>query len=172
MIDLANSLNIRVMVFGSPRNRQKGNLSTKEALDIARPFFKTLGDYALSKNTSICIEANARHYGCDFINTTDEAYDLVQGVDSDGFGLHLDLGNMLLEKENPQLQIEKLGPHAKHFHISSPELKPINSLVNIAEYVRLTENYSFSRSIEMLLDFEDMQSGITQLESCLKAVRS
>src|SRR5574344_150229 len=76
IIDLAQKLDVKVLVFGSPKNRFIGDIQKEEARKIAIDFFKELGDYAYSKDRYCCIEPNAKEYGCDFITNTDEAIEL------------------------------------------------------------------------------------------------
>ncbi|NBK98115.1 MAG: DUF1967 domain-containing protein [Erysipelotrichia bacterium] len=45
IIDLAQKLDVKVLVFGSPKNRFIGNMDRNEAYQIAIEFFKELGDY-------------------------------------------------------------------------------------------------------------------------------
>lgn len=170
LIDLCAWLEIPIMVFGSPKNRVRGHLSQAEAKIIAVPFFKTLGDYAAEKNVCFCIEANSMKYGCDFITSTDEAYDLVKEVNSIGFGLHLDLGNMIMSKENWSSQIKKYMPVAKHFHLSAPELGPVGDLSELSMVIKLLSSFPNVVSIEMRpteKGVQDVEKSISKIESSI-----
>lgn len=125
MCGLAKELGAKVLVFGSPRNRLKGNLTSERALEIAVPFFQRVGRAAARHGVILGLEANARKYACDFIVTTDEAADLVARVDSAGFGLHGDWGCMELEGENVLQSVETHRARFCHFHLSTEALKPI-----------------------------------------------
>ncbi|MCR5323509.1 MAG: sugar phosphate isomerase/epimerase [Lachnospiraceae bacterium] len=92
--------------------------------EIALRFFKMLGEYAFQHHTVIAMEANPKIYNTNFVNTTQEAVELVEKVDSKGFLLNLDIGTMLENGET----IETLKGKEKlinHIHISEPYLKPI-----------------------------------------------
>ncbi|MBC7740777.1 MAG: sugar phosphate isomerase/epimerase [Bdellovibrionaceae bacterium] len=171
MIDLAEQLGAKVVVFGSPKNRQRGALSLTDAVNMAIPFFKSIGDYACAREIHFCFEANATHYGCDFINTTDEANDLVTAVNSPGFNLHLDLGNMILSAEDPLLQINKYAKIAKHFHLSAPALKPIHELINLDRIVPLLQTFNHTVSLEMLSGKDDLADLTTSLQSIKNSIR-
>ncbi|MOA32344.1 Xylose isomerase-like TIM barrel [compost metagenome] len=94
---------------------------------IAVPFFFELGSFAAQENTTLCIEANPKVYGCDFITNTEEAISLVQKVNHPGFQLHLDAGAMELNNEDVYSTIEKAMPYLKHFHISEPYLNLVGT---------------------------------------------
>src|SRR5262249_42723693 len=91
--------------------------------EIAVDFFRRAGAAAASRGVMLCIEPNPRAYGCDFVNSSAEARDLIARVDSPGFGLHLDAGAMTLQGEPPTAIAEDGLP--KHFHISEPRLAPL-----------------------------------------------
>lgn len=127
IITLAGKLGVQSLVFGSPKNRLAGELAETERMDIAVPFFFELGSFAAQENTTLCIEANPKGYGCDFITNTEEAISLVQKVNHPGFQLHLDAGAMELNNEDVYSTIEKAMPYLKHFHISEPYLNLVGT---------------------------------------------
>lgn len=117
----AEAIECRNLVFGNPKNRI---ISDDFKLDMAIQFFKEIGDYAHLHNTCIGLEANPRIYNTNFINTTKEALELVQLVDSHGFKLNLDIGTMLINDESVNILENKISL-INHVHISEPYLKPI-----------------------------------------------
>jgi sugar phosphate isomerase/epimerase len=122
MIDFGQRLGAKILVFGSPGNRRLGDLSLRQAQDIARDFFRDIGDYAAAHALSFCIEPNARVYQCDFIQTVPEALELIAEVDSPGFGLHVDAAVMALSGEDVAATIQLAAGQIRHFHISEPFL--------------------------------------------------
>ena len=56
---LAGDMSAGRLVFGSPKNRQRGAMPVEEADSIAGRFFAELGDVAKQHNTMLCIEPNA-----------------------------------------------------------------------------------------------------------------
>lgn len=152
-IDIASNLNVKVLVFGSPKNRKRNNLSYEEALNVAIPFFKKVGDYAIQKNVIVCIEPNAKQYNCDFITNSIEGRELVLKVNSDGFKLHLDVGCMLMENENVMECIFANLDILKHIHFSAPGLKSLieNKMINYNELLDgILKVYDGRVAIEML----------------------
>lgn len=152
-IDYAAAIGCGNLVFGCPRNRNVASewgVSEKEAEEIAIGFFKELGDYALSKGTIIGMEANPPIYNTNFVNTTEQALDLVKKADSKGFLLNLDVGTMVQNEENVDILNGKVHL-INHIHVSEPGLKPIEERAlhkKLAEILK-KENYEKFVSIEM-----------------------
>ncbi|MEO8408655.1 MAG: TIM barrel protein [Oxalobacteraceae bacterium] len=46
------------VVFGSPKNRDRSGLSDQEAMDVAVPFFRLLGNIAESYGVLICLQGS------------------------------------------------------------------------------------------------------------------
>jgi len=131
-ITLAGKMGAERLVFGSPKNRQRGEMNVENAHTIAGEFFGRLGNIALDNNTVLCLEPNAPQYSCDYITTAAEGLSLVQRVDSKGFELHLDIACMTLAGDNVTQSIKDAGEHLKHFHISSPMLEQVEDRTDIA----------------------------------------
>ncbi len=124
-IELAEQMGAKVLVFGSPKNRQRGSMSKIEAARIATDFFTELGKHAKNHNVYFCIEPNPPAYGCDFITTAREGIDIVDLVNSEGFGLHLDMAGMVLAEDKIKESIREAEFRLKHFHISAPRLDEV-----------------------------------------------
>jgi sugar phosphate isomerase/epimerase len=124
IIHRAAWLGAHALVFGSPGNRKRGNLDAATALAIAVPFFRRLGEVAARHGVSLCIEPNPPAYGCDWMTTAGEAIELVDGVNSPGFGLHLDSAGMHLAGEGPAA-VTAAGMRTRHFHVSAPFLEGV-----------------------------------------------
>lgn len=146
-IDFAKVINCKNLVFGCPRNR---NIPENFDEEIAVSFFRELGEYAASNETTIGMEANPTIYNTNYINNTMEALELIEKVNSDGFKLNLDFGTIV---QNDEL-ISELHGRVKminHVHISEPGLKPIehrDSHIELNELLR-REAYKGYVSIEM-----------------------
>lgn len=119
---LAGDMGAGRLVFGSPKNRQRGAVSVEEADGIASRFFAELGEVAKQHNTMLCIEPNAPQYNCDYVTTADEGARLVRMVNSEGIGLHLDTACMALAGDDLGESIRNNGDILKHFHVSAPML--------------------------------------------------
>lgn len=119
---LAGDMGAKRLVFGSPKNRQRGELSIAEVDEIAVNFFAKLGDVAATHATMLCIEPNAPQYNCDYITTAAEGATLVRRIGSAGIGLHLDTACMALAGDDIGESIRVNADILEHFHVSAPML--------------------------------------------------
>ena len=152
IIDLAKKLQIKVLIFGSPKNRKINDLDKKIAYNIAVEFFTQLAHYANSQGLVFCLEVVPKQYGCDFITNTDEAVNFIKDINIKGLGLNIDSGAIILNEENIEKAIEKSMPYAHHFHISEPNLDLIlNHKTNHKNFSNILKKFGFNYwcSIEM-----------------------
>lgn len=119
---LAHDFGTRIMVYGSPKNRQRGEMDIEAANDIAVQFFREIGENAQKLGVKFCIEPNPTAYACDFVVNAQEGIDIVEEVNDKGFGLHLDIAGMTLAGDDVKESIRKAAPLLEHFHISAPML--------------------------------------------------
>jgi sugar phosphate isomerase/epimerase len=110
------------MVFGSPKNRLKGDLSHAEAILQAAELFREVGDACAEAGSCLVIEANPVAYGADFCNTLEQAAELVIAVNSPGFGLHVDAGGMALGDDDFESVLKQSKHLIRHIHASQPNL--------------------------------------------------
>lgn len=110
------------MVFGSPKNRLKGDLSHRQALESAAHFFREVGDACAVAGSCVVMEANPEAYGADFCTRLAEAAELVEMVDSPGFGLHVDAGGLALSGEEFEPVVRQAAALIRHVHASQPML--------------------------------------------------
>ena len=132
VLQLAGSLGCGPLVFGSPRNRARGDLPFREAADRAIPIFRAIGAIAVETGTVFCLEANARGYGCDFMTTLADAAGVAARVNHPGVAIVADTGNMIMEAETPDAVIAVID-HVRHVHVSAPHLGPVTEH---AEYIK------------------------------------
>lgn len=125
IFEVAGQLGCAPLVFGSPRNRQKGNLTEQDAMEQAAEFFAGLAPKAADAGCTLCIEANASAYNCDFITQHEAAAKLVSMVNAAGFGLQVDTGVMRMNGEKAEdlaAIFRKYDIIPTHVHISQPWL--------------------------------------------------
>lgn len=122
--ELASWMNAKALVFGSPKNRIKGVLSTVEADSIAVDFFSRAAAICVDHGVVLAIEANPVEYGCDYITTTQQARNLVDQVNHTGFRLHFDSGALHMSGDDVATAIGETVPYA-HCHVSEPYLSPL-----------------------------------------------
>lgn len=127
MMRLANRLGAKILVFGAPKNRRRGERCQAEIEEIAVPLFRELGRRASEIGVSFCIEPNPSAYQCDFVTSSEEGIELVRKVGCKGFRLHLDAAAMTLSGENIETSIGNSFRLLRHFHISEPNLATIGT---------------------------------------------
>ena len=151
VIDFAAAVGARAMVFGSPRNRTRGELAMPDAMRIAADFFAVLGPYAHERGTTVCIEANPPGYGCDFVTTTGEAATLARAVNHPGIGINADFGGMTMSEEDPATEIEAAASVLRHVHASEPNLAELGAAADHAGAAQGLRAAGYDRwvSIEM-----------------------
>jgi len=76
---------------------------------------KALCKYAEKKNKMIALEPLNR-FETDFINTCDQAIQMIQDVGSPALSIHLDTFHMNIEEKEPARAIRKAGKLLGHFH--------------------------------------------------------
>ena len=120
-IDFASTMGCRNMVLGSPKNRI---IDDNRKYHIAVDFFRELGQYAAQKSTVLSIEPNPTLYGTNFINFTQQAFEIVNEVNSSGFKVNVDFGTIIQNDEGISM-LEDNFEKINHIHISEPNLMPI-----------------------------------------------
>ena len=147
-IDFASDIKAQNIAFGCVKNR---NLFREEDYELGQFFFRQIADYAYSKNTIIGMEAVSEEYGSNYITDTKSAIELIRIINSEGFKLNLDTGNMLYNKEDIKV-LDGNMDLINHVHISEPQLKPIQKREFYEQLFALLKqnNYQNYVSIEML----------------------
>ena len=126
------------IVFGSPKNRDRSGLTDEQALEVAVPFFKRLGDIALSHGVTICLEPNPTCYGANFMTTSAETATVVRAIDHPAIRMQLDTGALTINGENPLMVLNESAALIGHVHASEPELLPLGDGGTDHEQISLT----------------------------------
>ncbi len=170
---LAGVMGAKKLVFGSPKNRQKGDMSIDEANTIAADFFAELAEVAEKHSVVLCLEPNAPQYSCDFVTNAAEGTALVNNINKDGFGLHLDTACMSLAGDDISESIKNAAAVLKHYHVSAPMLgmvEPGGVIPHEAAAEALKEiNYDGLVSIEMRPG--DVGENLQRVETAVKFVQ-
>lgn len=122
---LAARFGARALVFGAPRNRQRGALPLPEARREFAGFLARVCPAAAAAGLVLCLEANPAAFGCDFVTGTEELLALHAECARPGFGLHLDTGTAAANGEDLAALIRRMGPALDHVHVSEPGLAPL-----------------------------------------------
>lgn len=170
----AKELGIKNIVFGNPKNRISSSENDRE---IALSFFKELGNFAKENNVVIGIETNPTIYDCNFLTEIKDTMNFINELKIEGIGLNLDVGAMLVNKEDigilKDFPIEKIS----HVHISEPYLNKIDIKnrdfhKTILKFLK-EKNYSKYISIEMKQQIiEDIEEVLRYLSELNKEVEN
>lgn len=121
LINVAASVGAKILVLGSPKNRSLKDMTVEQFV----VFMKRMGDIATHKGVTIVLEPNAKIYGCDFLVASRETRDVILRINSSGVRLHLDVGCMFLEQEDPYEVIRTNLDILAHVHFSAPKLESL-----------------------------------------------
>ncbi len=122
---IGQRLGARYLVFGSPRNRDRGELSDIRAINLAIPFFRRLGDIAQRFGMVVCLEPNPECYGANFMTNSAQTALVVERTAHRAIKMQLDSGSLTLNNEEPFRILEDYGSMVEHIHVSEPDLLPI-----------------------------------------------
>ena len=150
MIDLAGSLGASVAVFGSPKNRIKGDLSVLEANELAATFLKKLVPCLSENNVTLTLEPNAPAYGADFLITYQDVIDLSLEIDSKRIRPQIDTGCLWMAGVEPSNAYNLMAP--EHVHLSVPNLEIVPGEKDFSSFLNLVNqsDYKGWLVIEML----------------------
>lgn len=150
-LDFASKLRVKNIVFGSPSIRNVYNDQQRSRSNI---FFMQLSKMADKFQINVSLEPNPKIYNTNFINTTSEALAFVKQLNIENFGINLDFGTIIENKESIEDIINEENINfIKHVHISEPFLAKIdfNQKEKHLKLIRILKalNYKGYISIEM-----------------------
>lgn len=122
---IGGALGATALVFGSPRNRLRGELSLPSAMAKAADVFGRAAEVAQAEGTTLVLEPNPEHYGADFATTAQQATHLVRRVEHPGFRLHLDTACLRLAGTDISTAVYDGADVLAHFHVSEPDLAAV-----------------------------------------------
>lgn len=163
-INFAHAVGCKNIVFGCPKNR---NIKEKEDYNTAIDFFRTIGKYAEEHNVVFAIEPNPVIYGTNFINTTEEAFNIVKEIDCKAIKVNIDLGTIIENRENLEI-LQGNFSKINHIHISEPNLEIIQKRIIHRELAKILQDNQYENyvSIEM-----KKCENITQIKEVMKYIR-
>jgi sugar phosphate isomerase/epimerase len=128
LLDLAKKASVAgvgPMVFGSPQNRNRGDLTIEQAEIAAKNFFKELSSQWGDISSYLVLEANPKIYNCNFITKSSDALRFIESINSNKLRWHLDLACTEAANESSiDLILNSINLPA-HIHISEAHLGPL-----------------------------------------------
>lgn len=119
---IASNLGATRLVFGSPKNRNRSGLSDEDVAEIAIIFFRRLGDIAGSHGVVVCLEPNPPCYNSNFMMNSSETASIVSRVAHLAIRMHLDIGALTINGEDPHQVIREYAHLIGYVHASEPGL--------------------------------------------------
>ncbi len=174
LLRIGGLLGADVAVFGSPRNRVRGNLDVNSANELAEIFLKQLIPSLIENDVILTLEPNAPEYGADYLITYEEVINLSQRINSENIRPQIDTGCLWMVKSSPENAYALFTP--AHIHLSVPRLKKFSGTYNFGELIRLAKstNYDGWLVIEMLSSEKDslgqVMEGIDWLTNIEKGI--
>lgn len=153
IIDYGEKNNIKVLVFGCPRNIKILDIESDNN-SIFIDFFKKIGDYCTNKNIVICLENNSKKYNSNFMNTISECAYLVRQINKNNIKMIVDLGNAVMENDY-WYYLEKYIDIIYNIDISHENMSnflEIHESNSIFKFVLDNNNYNKIINLEMLIN--------------------
>ena len=120
LASLCNDLGGRVMVLGSPNERNLPNdVSEQLGQEFAIETLEDLVPALESQNITLALEPLGPEE-TNFMNTAQSAIRIIEAIGSDKIRLHLDVKAMYTESEAIPEIIRFGGPYLQHFHANDP----------------------------------------------------
>lgn len=174
-IDIAKSLGVKVIIFGSPKNRKTFKKSKHILNKIGLNMFKKIAMYTSKKKIIFCLEANPKIYKAEYLNYTDDVLAIIKKIKNKYLKINLDLSTTISNKENIKQILKENISLIGHVQISVPYLlnllkykKKIKELIKLL----ILNNYKKNISIEMIRpkknSYEQIEKSIDYVQNLLK----
>ena len=167
VIDLALKNNIKLLVFGCPKNRKIINFELDND-EIFINFFKEVGIYCENKDIIICIENNSKQYNCNYLNTIEECEKIVRQIDKSNIKLMVDLGNSVMENDK-WYYLETKMDIISNIDVSNPNMSNFvepHESNRIFTHILNYNKYKKKINLEMLIKEEN------ELEILIKSLKN
>lgn len=150
MIRLARDLGTHIAVFGSPKNRVRGELGDAMANAMFGEFFTGLLPVLADCRIVLTLEPNAPGYGADYLTHYADTVALSDLIASPWIQPQVDTGCLAMVHEDPAHAVLTRTP--AHVHISTPNLLPPPGPVNhiALQEALVTSRYGGWVVLEML----------------------
>lgn len=116
IIDFASYLGANINI-GRIRGQYCNQLTKEETENFAILAFQEISEYATNKNVNIALEA-ITIMQTNFINTLNEAIEIIKKVNRPNFKLMMDVFHMNIEEKDLYQAIEKYSEYNIHVHLS------------------------------------------------------
>lgn len=172
LIDLVGELGGGLLVLGSPEERKIVNMSFENAERILVERLKELINHLKNNGAMILLEALPRKY-TNFINTLEQAKNMIDRINSDQVKGMFDFHNCTDEKETWADLIDRYFTIIKHVHLNDIDGSyPGSGTSNFLPAFRIMKkrNYKHWISLEIFKKPKDPEYVICQLHKYLRMI--
>ena len=150
MLSVAKDLGASVAVFGSPKNRVRGDMDLSDAHAVAAEFLHSITPDLENTQVILTLEPNAPDYGADYLVHYQDVIDLVALVNSSHVQPQIDTGSLIMVGDNPAQGVLDYLP--AHVHVSAPGLAPPPAGIEHSEVATALRNSKYAGwvTLEML----------------------
>lgn len=122
---IAGMLRAPRLVFGSPRNRDRGTLDDAAAHAAAVSFLAPLAEVAAREGVLLCLEPNPARYGCNFMLDAEGTARVVRALGHPHVRMQFDVGALAINGEDAADVLARHADIVGHVHASEPGLVPL-----------------------------------------------
>ena len=171
VIKITKFFKAKNLIFGSPINRKINIQAKSKQIKNGEIILQKIIKLCEKNNLFFCIEPNAKHYGCNYINTINQALNLVKKIPSKNFLINADTGNISLE-EKKFLNYKKQKKYFGNFQISEKNLVSLTKgKVNHVKILNCFDVKNKIISLEMnKIDINIFQSQIKKFKKIIKNI--
>jgi sugar phosphate isomerase/epimerase len=156
VVNCASRYGVKILVFGCPRNRKIIDIDDDNDTVFIK-FFRELGEYCKEKNVIICIEPNAKEYGCNYLNKVEQGGVIVNKIDNSNIKLMVDLGNIIMENDDISL-VRNYSNVLHNIDVAQPNMLDLSIPHELnASFVNTIKDIGYNNNInlEMILNAEN-----------------
>ncbi|MEG7531799.1 MAG: sugar phosphate isomerase/epimerase family protein [Hungatella sp.] len=147
-LDLASELECSI-VIGSMRGEIRKGSSKKEIDKQMIEGCKELCEYASAGKGSIVIEAIDR-FETNYLQTAEEVMDIIEQVDSDKLGVHLDTYHMNMEECDWKKPVLLCGKKLRHVHVADNNRNyPGWGLIDFKPFLRALDEIGYDQTLTL-----------------------
>jgi D-psicose/D-tagatose/L-ribulose 3-epimerase len=122
VLSLGAEIEISVVVFGSPANRQLCGLKTPQLTRVINERLWEVAEHGKTFGVTVALESTPTAYGGECLTSLRETYEVCEFVNHPSLAFHIDTGCAILSGDNLAGSIHNYAAKIRHFHVSQPYL--------------------------------------------------
>ena len=129
---------IKIITLGSPSMRVYDKRGMKEV-------FKYLEEILDETGITVCVEPNSKLYGAEYYWSMAEIVEDI--VDYKNIKTMIDTGSLIMEEYDIEKNLIKYYDYIKHFHVSAPQLLPVNNWQEVLEWIEALRHMGYAGGV-------------------------